>query len=265
MSTGHMALSFKKRSEEENKFLQKFINKWMADTERFENVISKIQFPTFLKDIDKCCPLFSYEQITFINNVIKKEKCIPSLTYAQKTTFYNSTKQVWWLAPCIYWGNKLVSWIMVDKNGFYAPHPDEWDDQNNISPIFSWEMIEDVSFYMDEDESKNQIAVLNIEATNGSELTFYELLKKDSNPSETSEKTLCRGSFLSVFESIFQVNHKNILESRGTHSWNHGVGMEGFQSFEEPLDLLNISFWENSRNDRYNYKTNELFDFNPDT
>ena len=42
--------------------------------------------------------------------------------------------------------------------------------------------------------------------------------------------------------------------------------MEGFQSFEEPLDLLNISFfWENSRNNRYNYKTNELFDFNPDT
>ena len=31
---------------------------------------------------------------------------------------------------------------MVDKNGFHAPHPDEWDDQNNISPIFSWEMIE---------------------------------------------------------------------------------------------------------------------------
>ena len=178
MSTGHMALSFKKRSEEENKFLQQFINKWMADTERFENVISKIQFPNFLKDIDRLCPLFSFEQINFINNVIKKEKCIPSLTYVQKTNFYNYTKQVWWLAPCVYWGNKLVSWIMVDKNGFHAPHPDEWDDQNNISPIFSWEMIENVSFYIDEDDSKNQIAVLNIEATNGSELTFYELLKR---------------------------------------------------------------------------------------
>ena len=80
MSTGHMALSFKKRSEEENKFLQQFINKWMADTERFENVISKIQFPNFLKDIDRLCPLFSFEQINFINNVIKKRKMY-SFTY----------------------------------------------------------------------------------------------------------------------------------------------------------------------------------------
>ena len=132
---------------------------------------------------------------------------------------------------------------MVDKNGFHYLHQTSGIIKNNINYIFFHEeMIENVSFYIDEDDSKNQIAVLNIEATNGSELTFYELLKKDSNTSDKSEKNLCRGSFHSVFESIFQVNHKNIIESRGTHSWNHGVGMEGFQSFEEPLDLLNISF-----------------------
>ena len=59
----------------------------------------------------------------------------------------------------------LVSWVMVDKNGFYAPHPENWDEQDDISAIFSWEMIENISF------ADHAIAILNIEAT----LTLYEI------------------------------------------------------------------------------------------
>jgi len=260
----YMALSHKTRSEEENKFLSKFILKWMAKTERFANVISKIQFPGFLQDIDNLCPVFSDEEIAFINHHIRYEKCIPSLKYAHDPTFYNHTKQVWWLAPCVYWGDKLVSWVMVDKNGFYAPHPDEWDDQDNVSAIFSWEKVEDVSFDIDDDESGNKIAILNLESTDGGELTFYELLEADDEKTKMEGNTICRGSYLSVFKNIFDVNHANILESRGTHTWNHGVGSEGFQGFAKPKDLLNQAHWKAARKDRSNFKTHELFDYIPE-
>ena len=253
----YMALSHKTRSEEENKFLSKFILKWMAKTEEFANLMSRIQFPTFLQDIDNLCPVLSDEEITFINHHITYEKCIPSLQYIHDPIFYHHTKQVWWLVPCAYWGEKLVSWVLVDKNGIYAPHPDEWDDQDNVSPIFSWENVEDISFDIQEDNSGNEIAILNIEGTNGGELTFYELLKADF-------ESICRGSYLSVIKSIFDVNHPNILESRGAHSWNHGVGDEGFQGFEKAEQLLNQAHWQAARKDRMNYKTQELFDYIPE-
>tara|TARA_Y100000994_G_scaffold76881_1_gene63514 strand:+ start:4391 stop:5185 length:795 start_codon:yes stop_codon:yes gene_type:complete len=253
----YMALSYKNRSDDENIFLSKFIQKWMAETEDFANLMSRAQFPTFLKDIDDLCPVLSDDEITFINYHVTYEKCIPSLQYIHKPIFYNHTKQVWWLVPCTYWGEKLVSWVLVDKNGFYAPHPDEWDDQDNVSAICSWEMVEDITFDIKEDYSGNQIAILNIEATNGGELTFYEFLKKNS-------ESICRGSYLSVIKSIFDVNHQNILESRGAHNWNHGIGNEGFQNFENAKQLLNQSHWQAARKNRMNYKTQTLFDYIPE-
>ena len=62
-----------------------------------------------------------------------------------------------------------------------------------------------------------------------------------------------------VFKSIFDVNYENIIQSRGAHTWNHGVGMEGFQAFKNPSELLNQSIWEEARTGRMNYKTNEIF------
>ena len=261
--TGPMALSHKTKSEEENQFLRNFIVKWMAETEDFAYATSRIQFPSFLKEIDDACPVFTDDEITFINHHIDYEKCIPSLPYVHDPTFYNHTKQVWWVAPCVYWGEKLVSWIIVDKNGFYAPHPENWDDQDNVSAIFSWEMIEDISFDIDDFED-HAIATLNIEATNGGELTFYEFLSLNKEVSKAAGEPVFRGSYLSVFKSIFDVNYENIIQSRGVHSWNHGVGMEGFQAFKDPSELLNQSIWEEARTGRMNYKTNEIFDYNPD-
>ena len=261
--TGPMALSYKTRSEEENKFISNFIVKWMAETEDFAYAMSKIQFPSFLKEIDDACPVFTDEEITFINHHIDYEKCIPSLPYVHDPTFYNHTKQVWWVAPCVYWGEKLVSWVMVDKNGFYAPHPENWDDQDDVSAIFSWEMVEDITFDIDEFED-HAIATLNIEATNGGELTFYEFLSLNEEVSKVAGEPVFRGSYLSVFKSIFDVNYENIIQSRGAHTWNHGVGMEGFKAFKNPSELLKQSIWEEARTGRMNYKTNEIFDYNPD-
>jgi uncharacterized tellurite resistance protein B-like protein len=260
---GPMALTHKTKSDEENQFLRDFIVKWMAETEDFAYAMSRIQFPSFLKEIDDACPVFTDDEITFINHHIDYEKCIPSLPYVHDPTFYNHTKQVWWVAPCVYWGEKLVSWVMVDKNGFYAPHPENWDDQDDVSAIFSWEMIEDISFDIDEFED-HAIATLNIEATNGDELTFYEFLSLNEEVSKAAGEPIFRGSYLSVFKSIFDVNYENIIQSRGAHTWNHGVGMEGFQAFKNPSELLNQSIWEEARTGRMNYKTNEIFDYNPD-
>ena len=66
--TGPMALSHKTKSDEENQFLRDFIVKWMAETEDFAYAISRIQFPSFLKEIDDACPLFTDDEITFINH-----------------------------------------------------------------------------------------------------------------------------------------------------------------------------------------------------
>ena len=261
--TGPMALSYKTRSEEENKFISGFIVKWMAETEDFAYAMSKIQFPSFLKDIDDACPVFTDDEITFINHQIYYEKCIPSLPYVHDPTFYNHTKQVWWVAPCVYWGEQLVSWVMVDKNGFYAPHPGNWDDQDDVSSIFSWEMVEDITFDIDEFED-HAIATLNIEATNGGELTFYEFLSLNKEVSKAAGKPVFRGSYLSVFKSIFDVNYENIEQSRGAHTWNHGVGLEGCKAFKDSSELLNQSIWQEARTGRMNYKTNEIFDYNPD-
>ena len=71
-------------------------------------------------------------------------------------------------------GEKLVSWVIVDKMDFML-HILKNDDQDDVSAIFSWEMVEDISFDIDEFED-HAIATLNIEATNGGELTFYEFL-----------------------------------------------------------------------------------------
>lgn len=262
-NTGPMALSHKTKSDEENQFLRNFIVKWMAETEDFAYAMSKIQFPSFLKEIDDACPVFTDEEITFINHHIDYEKCIPSLPYVHEPTFYNHTKQVWWVAPCVYWGDKLVSWVMVDKNGFYAPHPEKWDDQDDVSAIFSWEMVEDISFDIDEFED-HAIATLNIEATNGGELTFYEFLSLNKEVSKTAGEPVFRGSYLSVFKSIFDVNYETIIQSRGAHSWYHGVGMEGMKAFKGPSELLKQSIWEEARTGRMNYKTSSIFDYNPD-
>ena len=260
---GPMALSHKTKSEKENKSLRNFIVKWMAETEDFAFTVSRIQFPSFLKAIDDACPQFTDNEMNFINHQINYEKCIPSLSYIQESVFSNDTKQVWWVAPCVYWGGKLVSWVMVDKNGFYAPHPENWDEQDDISAIFSWEMIENISFEIEEFED-HAIAILNIEATNGQELTLYEFLSQNKETSSSKNNSF-RGSYLSVFKSIFDVNHKNIVESRGAPNWNHGVGMEGFQGFHKPSELLSKDRWVDSRTGRMNFKTSALFDYDPES
>ena len=160
-------------------------------------------------------------------------------------------------------GEKLVSWVIVDKNGFYAPHPEKWDDQDDVSAIFSWEMVEDISFDIDEFEDRT-ITTLNIEATNGGELTFYEFLSLNKEISKAEGEPVFRGSYLSIFKSIFDVNYETIIQSRGAHAWYHGVGMEGMKAFKDPSELLNQSIWQEARTGRKNFKTSSLFDYNPD-
>ena len=86
----YMALSHKTRSEEENKFLSKFILKWMAKTERFANVISKIQFPGFLQDIDNLCPVFSDDEIKYFGS----EKAVKGGTLHDIATRFPATMRL---------------------------------------------------------------------------------------------------------------------------------------------------------------------------
>ena len=40
--------------------------------------------------------------------------------------------------------------------------------------------------------------------------------------------------------------------------------MEGMKAFKDPSELLNQSIWQEARTSRMNFKTNSLFDYNPD-
>ena len=82
--------------------------------------------PDFFEDIDKSCPKWSSNELDIIVKHSIENKVIPSLAYVPEH-FLNLTKQVWWLVPLLFGKAILLLWLLIDKNGFYAPFSDHED------------------------------------------------------------------------------------------------------------------------------------------
>jgi len=218
-------------NENLNKKIKTYLSNWQCETKSFAGKYGIRGFvPDWIGEIDNdsCCPKFSEKEIDFIIDKIESEKIIPCLNYAP-SEFLNNTKNVWWIVPFCIWANDKASWIFIDKNGFYAAHPDD----NDISMIFNWDSLENIEFEeSDWDTDEEEVKTLNLTDQNGGMLTFIELVGKG------------RGSYLSVINSIYQIRKETIDKSKGHSSWAEGAGGEGLKGFERPQDLLLTESWK---------------------
>lgn len=216
--------------DELNNRISEYLMNWQCPTESFNGRMGiKAFIPSWVSKIDNndCCPKFNTNDISFINDIIIKEKIIPILRYAPEELYYH-TKAIWWLVPFCIWAVDKASWVFIDKNGFYAAYPEDED----VTMIMTWDKIEEMEyssedFYTDEEE----VHSLNLISESG-ELTFTEFVPKG------------RGSFLSVIESIYEIRKETIEVSRGLAQWLEGSGGEGLKSIEHPSNLLKKESWD---------------------
>ncbi len=170
-------------------------------------------------------PKFKEKEISNIKKSIVSEKVIPILSYAP-LELQEELKHAWWVIPFVIWKEDVVSWIAINKNGFYGAH--EGDD--NVSMLFSWDSLSEISFETIEDGAVI-VERMNLHIDNGGFLSFDEFVSKGN------------GSYLSIVESIYEVRKDTIDASKGESVWKEGTGGEGFKSFENANQLLDESNW----------------------
>jgi len=214
------------KDEKLNSIILEYLRKWQCPTETYNGRMGiSAHVPSWIEDLDNdnCCPRFSEKEINFINSKINNNKIIPVLEYAPDAFSFHS-KAVWWIIPFCIWKNDVASWLFVDKNGIYAPHPEDED----VTHIVAWENLLEMNFSRDEDE----VETLEMSFEGGS-LTFEEFVPANS------------GSYLSVLFSIYEIRKKTIEASAGQPIWPEGAGGEGFKAFASPVDLLSENKWKN--------------------
>ena len=173
-------------------------------------------------------------KVEILNAVdIINDKIIPVLGYAPQDCF-NHVKNVWWIIPFCVWKDDVISYVFIDKNGFYAPVPNQNKKKFVVQMIFSWDAISDLSF--DRGLDSLNLNRLTLKRDKGF-LTFDEFTGASGRDSS--------GSYLSVVESIWKTRKLTIEKSKGATSWKEGSGGEGFKSFNTPKELLDPSFWNN--------------------
>ena len=215
-----------KKDTKTQKLAAEYMLNWQEKTETYcrrMGITAKV--PDFFDSINKNCPKWTNKEIEKINNFITKYKVIPSVGFNDggfiPQDFMDFTKQVWWLVPFVIWKEDTASWIFIDKNGLYAPHPND----NDGTLIASWDKILDIDLDWEEDN----LAILTLEM-DGGHLTFSEFVSEGC------------GSYLSVIESIYYVYKKTIEVS--DHCWYHGAGGEGYKGFNSQKELLDEEIWK---------------------
>ncbi|MBT4681408.1 MAG: TerB family tellurite resistance protein [Chloroflexi bacterium] len=225
-------LTFTSNGEDHETIVYEHISKWLIKTEYYcRRAGIGGRFPDSVGEINAVCPQWTDEQIDQIISNISKKKIIPSLTYLPDQ-FYGFSKQIWWFAPFVIWKEQVASWIFIDKNGIYAAHPGD----NEGTLIYPWDSIdyidiEDISDF-DTDEPDNVVKMTVHRNDSDGFLTFCEFVAAGS------------GSYLKVIEEIFEVFSPVIEASAGEGTWFHGVGKEGYKTFNSPDELLDDSCWE---------------------
>ena len=219
-------------SEKEQKIVD-YIQRWGAPTKTYARRLGfKALIPSWFEKLNEACPKFSSDEMTFITHHITEEKVIPCIQSYTPEAFMSNSKQVWWCAPFVLWAEQFASWVYIDKNGFYGAHPENSDD---ITAIAGWDMIES----LDLERIEPNLVELNLYTVDGGNLTIVEFLGEDKKDSSI----IC-GSYLEVIAAIYNVNLPTIKASAGQPMWYHGVGGEGFKSFEKPSELLSQQNWK---------------------
>ena len=225
---GYAGITIKKfENESKQEAVNKFLIKWQDKTKTYNGKLGITgMIPEYFEDIDQACPKWSSKELDSIIKHSKDKKVVPSLKYVPDD-FFTMTKQVWWLVPFVIWRNDLASWLFIDKNGFYAPHP----DTGHGTLIFSWDNIGSVEF----DEIEHNLFRLSLhQLGNDGFLSFDEFVPIGS------------GSYLKMVYNIYKLYQPTIEASRDAQQWFHGVGGEGMKSFESPSDLLIKEKWEDA-------------------
>jgi hypothetical protein len=208
-------------------------NSWQGKSSYYKNKSVIGIVPEFIKGfIDgQFTPLLSEDESTFINQKIVDDKIIPVLSYAPEECFHH-TKNVWWIIPFCIWKEDVISYVFLDKNGFYAPVPCQNKMNSELKMIFSWDAISDLSF--DKGIDSLNLNRLTLKMDEGF-LTFDEFTATSVSKSH--------GSYLSMVESIWNTRKLTIEKSKGSSTWKEGAGGEGFKSFNSPKELLDPLFW----------------------
>ena len=210
-----------------------YIQRWGAPTKTYARRLGfKALIPSWFEKLNEACPKFSSDEMAFITHHITEEKVIPCIQSYTPEAFMSNSKQVWWCAPFVLWAEQFASWVYIDKNGFYAAHPDNSDD---ITAIAGWDMIDS----LDLERIEPNLVELNLYTVDGGNLTFVEFLEEDKQ-----DGSMIGGSYLEVIVAIYNINLPTIKASAGQPMWYHGVGGEGFKSFDKPSDLLSQQNWK---------------------
>jgi hypothetical protein len=210
-----------------------YIQRWGAPTNTYARRLGfKALIPSWFEKLNEACPKFSSDEIAFITHHITEEIVIPCIQSYTPEAFMSNSKQVWWCAPFVLFAEQFASWVYIDKNGFYAAHPENSDD---ITAIAGWDMIDS----LDLERIEPNLVELNLHTVNGDNLTFVEFLEEDKE-----DGSVIGGSYLEVIDAIYTINLPTIKASAGQPMWYHGVGGEGFKSFDKPSDLLSQQNWK---------------------
>ena len=210
-----------------------YIQRWGAPTNTYARRLGfKALIPSWFEKLNEACPKFSSDEIAFITHHITEEIVIPCIQSYTPEAFLSNSKQVWWCAPFVLFAEQFASWVYIDKNGFYAAHPENSDD---ITAIAGWDMIDS----LDLERIEPNLVELNLHTVNGDNLTFVEFLEEDKE-----DGSVIGGSYLEVIDAIYTINLPTIKASAGQPMWYHGVGGEGFKSFDKPSDLLSQQNWK---------------------
>lgn len=207
---------------------KEYLRKWQEKSIQYAFALGiTANIPSWVSTLndDINFPKFKEKQVSQIKNAITSEKVIPILSYAP-VELQSEMKNAWWVIPFVIWKEDVVSWVAVNKNGFYGAH--EGDD--NVNMLFSWDSLSEITFETLEDGAV-RVERMNLHIDNGGFLSFDEFVAKGN------------GSYLSIVEAIYEVRKETIDASKGESVWKEGTGGEGFQSFENAKELLEESKW----------------------
>jgi hypothetical protein len=207
---------------------KEYLRKWQEKSIQYAFALGiTANIPSWVSTLndDINFPKFKEKQVSQIKNAVTSEKVIPILSYAP-VELQSEMKNAWWVIPFVIWKEDVVSWVAVNKNGFYGAH--EGDD--NVNMLFSWDSLSEITFETLEDGAV-RVERMNLHIENGGFLSFDEFVAKGN------------GSYLSIVEAIYEVRKETIDASKGESVWKEGTGGEGFQSFKNAKELLEESKW----------------------
>ena len=201
-----------------------YLRRWRVQTERHGDSLLQVRLPSWVDKLSLACPDLTEAEGAAIEQAVIGRKLIPMLDFAPEP-FFQHTKRVWWILPLVVWKDEVMSWLMMDKNGFYAPHPGRED----ICFIAPYDRITEYDLEQDE----QGLDRLTLHYDNGNFLTIDGFVPDGG------------ASYMRIAYAIMKVRQPTIDASRGEPTWKEGAGGEGFLEFTEASQLKALDHWRN--------------------